>query len=590
MVGAQSVQVEADVPAQMRDGVVLRADIYRPAGPGPFPVLLTRTPYGKSEAPLSVQANRALASAGYIVAAQDVRGRFASEGDFRVYRDDIADGYDSVAWASALAGSSGAVGMFGTSYMGYTQMLAAAAAPPQLKAIFPVQAAGDQWDGGVYGGGAFRLADWVGWSLGQAAQTAAKLGRGLPELHAITGLTRERTAAMLTGDLPALALIRAQINDQLGPHLRHLPLADLPLFEGVAPHYFEQLAHAAYDGYWHEADLDRFYRRMDVPCFSIGGWYDIRLKGDIDAFVALRAGARSPESRRAQRLVIGPWTHAQFVSQAGEMNFGEAAALDLLPVQRRWFDHWLKGIDTSVLDEAPVRIFVMGVNRWRDEEAWPLARTRYTPYYFHSDGHANTLHGDGRLSPEPPGAEPQDSYVSDPNNPVPSLGGKSLGMGFLPGVYDQRPVEERPDVLCYTSAPLTADLEVTGPIAVTLYAVSSAPDTDWTAKLVDVHPDGYAHNLQEGIMRASYRLGPAVAPSPIRPGDVVEYTIDLWSTSNLFRAGHRIRVEIASSNFPHWDRNPNTGEPAAIVTRLEPARQRILHDLARPSHILLPVV
>ena len=590
MVSTAAVQVQTGVPARMRDGVVLRADVYRPDGPGPFPVLVTRTPYGKAGMPLMVEANRALAATGYIVVAQDVRGRMASEGEFRVYRDDIADGYDTVAWAAGLEGSSGAVGMFGTSYMGYTQMLAATAAPPQLTAIFPVQAAGDQWDGGVYCGGAFRLADWLGWSLGQAAQTADRLGRDLPELNRITALARERMTAMLAADMAEVIRIRGQINDLLAPHLHHLPLAGLPLFEGVAPHYFEQLAHPAYDGYWHEADLDRLYGRMDVPCFSVGGWYDIRLKGDIDAFVAMRARSRSPESRRAQRLLIGPWTHGQFVPQAGELNTGEEATLDLLSLQRRWFDHWLKGIDTGLLEEPPVRIFVMGANRWRDEDDWPLPRTRYVPYYFHSDGHANTRHGDGRLSPEPPGEEPPDGYVSDPNDPAPSVGGKSLGMGFLPGVFDQREVEERPDVLCYTTPPLERDLEVTGPLTVTLYAASSAPDTDWTAKLVDVHPDGYARNLQEGIIRASYRLGAAVAPSPIRPGEVVEYTIDLWATSNVFQAGHRVRVEIASSNFPHWDRNPNTGEPAATATHLETARQRVFHDAARPSHIVLPVV
>jgi putative CocE/NonD family hydrolase len=590
MVSTAPVQVQSDVPARMRDGVVLRADVYRPDGPGPFPVLLTRTPYGKTGMPMMVQANRALAAAGYIVVAQDVRGRFASEGDFRVYHDDIADGYDSVAWAAELDGSTGAAGMFGTSYMGYTQMMAAAAAPPRLKAIFPVQAAGDQWDGGVYCGGAFRLADWLGWSLGQAAQTADKLGRRIPDLDRITALTRERTAAMMAGDMAGVIRIREQINGLLAPHLNHLPLSTLPLFEGVAPHYFEQLARAAYDEYWHEADLDRLYGRMDVPCFSLGGWYDIRLKGDIDAYVQMRARSRRPETRAAQRIVIGPWTHGQFLAQAGEAAFSEDAAIDVLSLQRRWFDHWLKGIDTGLLEEPPVRIYVMGANRWRDEDDWPLPRTRYTPYYFHSGGRANTLHGDGLLSLEPPGEEPADSYLSDPTNPVPSVGGKSLGNGFLPGVFDQRAVEERPDVLCYTTPPLAHDVEVTGPLSVTLYAASSAPDTDRTAKLVDVHPDGSARNLQEGIIRASYRLGAMVAPSPITPDAIVEYTIDLWATSNVFQAGHRIRVEIASSNFPHWDRNPFTVRPAGTATRPTTAHQRIFHDAAHPSHIVLPVV
>jgi uncharacterized protein len=588
MVTAAEVVVQTDVPARMRDGVILRADVYRPAGAELCPVLLTRTPYGKAGLPMTVDTNRELAARGYIVVAQDVRGRFASEGVFRVSQDDIADGYDSIAWAAGLEGSTGVVGMFGVSYMGITQMLAAANQPPQLKAIFPIQCRASQYQRPYYSG-AFHLGDRLGWSLMQAVDAADKQGLDAPEIRRFGALVRDRMAAMVAGDQEAAVRLRAEMLAMLEPWLRHLPLSGLPVLQGTASHYFEQLDHPTNDAFWHAMDVTRRFPEMDLPCFTVGGWYDLMLQGNIDIFTGLRARSRTPESRQAQRLLIGPWAHGQFVSQAGELNFGPQATIDLLDLQTRWFDHWLKGIDRGLMDESPVRIFVMGANRWRDEQEWPLARTRFVPYYFHSGGNANTLTGDGTLSPERPGEEPVDTYTYDPENPAPSVGGKTLGLGSLPGPFDQRAVEERPDTLCYTTPPLTADLEVTGPLVVTLYAASSAVDTDWTAKLVDVHPNGYAQNLQEGIIRAGYRI-PGATPSPIKPDEVCEYEIDLWATANVFLAGHRIRVEISSSNFPHWDRNTNTGMPTATADRTVTARQTVFHDAARPSHIMLPVI
>ncbi len=588
MVTATEVRIEKDVPARMRDGVTLRADVYRPAGSGPFPVLLTRTPYGKAGLPLTVESNRALAARGYIVVAQDVRGRFASEGEYRVNQDDIDDGYDAVAWAAGLEGSTGDVGMFGVSYMGITQLLAAAGRPPQLKAIFPIQCTASQYPRPYYGG-AFHLGDRLGWFLMQAVDMADKLGNEAPQVRRFGALVRERMTALMSGDQQTAARLRDELTAMIEPWLRHLPLRELPVLQGLAPGYFNQLDHPTYDEFWHSMEVTRWFPELDLPCFTVGGWYDLMLQGNIAIFSGLRARSRTPESRAAQRLLIGPWTHGQFVPQAGELNFGPQAAIDLLDLQTRWFDHWLKGRNSGLLDEPPVRLFVMGANRWRDEQEWPLARTRYTPYYLHSAGHANTLNGDGSLSPEPPGDEPGDSYTYDPNDPVPSVGGKTLGLGAMPGPFDQRAIEARPDVLCYTTAPLPADLEVTGPITVTLFAASSATDTDWTVKLLDVHPDGYAQNLQEGIVRASYRV-PGAAPSPIRPGEVYEYAIDLWATSNVFLAGHRLRVEVTSSNFPHWDRNTNTGMPTATADHTVTARQTVFHDAARPSHILLPII
>jgi uncharacterized protein len=588
MVVETPIAVEQDVAMPMRDGVVLRADVYRPAGAESLPVLLTRTPYGKAASPQTVASNRALAAQGYIVVAQDVRGRFASEGAFRVNHDDIADGYDSVLWCAGLTGATGDVGMFGVSYMGITQLLAAAQRPAPLKAIFPIQCRADQYER-VFYDGAFHLGDRLSWSLMQAIDTATRQGVDAPELRRFGALLFDRMAALAAGDEQKLSALQTAMLAMLEPWLRHLPLADLPVLQGVAPHYFELLERPAYDEAWHALQVSRWFSEMDLPCASVGGWYDLHLIGNLNIYTGLHARARTPRARQAQRLLVGPWTHGQFVPRAGELDYGPEAAIDLVGLQARWFDHWLKGIDTGLGDEPPVRLFVMGANRWRDEQEWPLARTTYVPYYFHSAGSANTLHGDGVLDPERPGDEPVDTYVYDPHDPVPTVGGKTLGLGAAPGPWDQRAIEARADVLCYTTPPLTQDLEVTGPLAVTLYAASSAPDTDWTARLVDVHPDGRALIVQEGIVRASSRV-PGVIPSPLRPGAVYEYRIDLWATSLVFLAGHRLRVEISSSNFPHWDRNLNTGLSGIDSSAVATAQQIVVHDAARASHILLPVI
>jgi putative CocE/NonD family hydrolase len=332
--------------------------------------------------------------------------------------------------------------------------------------------------------------------------------------------------------------------------------------------------------------------------YHVTSWYDIFLHGGLANFSGLRRQAMTETARSAQKLLIGPWAHLfpytnPTSTGTGDIDFGSRALINLHEIQLRWFDHWLKGLDTGILDEPPVKIFVMGENRWRDEREWPLARTRSTPYYFHSDGRANTasgadtVSGAGVLSPHPPGDESPDHFVYDPDDPVPTRGGNTLIIAM--GVQDQRPVETRDDVLVYTSEVVTGALEVTGPLAVTLYAASSAPDTDFTAKLVDVRPDGYAQNLADGIVRARYRDS-RVAPTLLTPGEVSRFTIDLWATSHVFRPGHRIRIEISSSTVPRFDRNRNTGEDQATGTRWQAARQTIFHDQRYPSHIMLPVI
>ena len=331
------------------------------------------------------------------------------------------------------------------------------------------------------------------------------------------------------------------------------------------------------------------YDAIDIPVFHVGGWYDIFAAYTVRDF----AGIRDAGNTR-QKLLIGPWTHGSYDGLAGETDFGlQASGALVLPdeLQLRWFDYWLKGVDNGVMDEPPVRIFVMGDNRWRSEDEWPLARTQFTRFYLHSGGAANSLAGDGALSTDAPSEEPVDSFVYDPRNPVPTRGGGLCcwRAALPPGAYDQREIEARPDVLVYTTPALERDVEVTGPLEVHLWAATSAPDTDFTAKLVDVGRCGYARNIQDGIIRARYRASLAQA-EPVRPGEVYEYTIDLGATSNVFKAGHRIRLEISSSNFPRFDRNPNTGGATGEGSEWRTALQTVLHGAEHPSHVVLPLI
>ncbi len=572
--------VERDVPARMRDGTILYADVYRPEAPGKYPVILLRTPYGKTFgriAYLQLDPMRA-ASQGYALVIQDTRGRFTSEGEFYCFQDEIADGYDTVEWAASQPWSDGNVGMYGASYMGAIQWLAAIAQPPHLKCIVPLVTASDYHEGWTYQGGAFELGFNLSWTLTSLVLANFAHFKLAPE-------KADRIRAELI-----------QAVDAMCEPFTSLPLQDLPGLkrEQLAPYYFDWLAHPNDDEYWRQWNIEDRHSQVTVPALNVGGWYDIFLSGTLRNYLGMRRNGGSPQAKQ-QRLIVGPWFHTTlFPNISGEVDFGVRAqglAIDLEGIMLRWFDHWLKGIDTGMLREPPVKLFVMGENTWRDEPEWPLARGQNTRYYFHSGGKANTLHGDGALSTEPPGHEPADYYLYDPRNPAPTRGGGlCCWPGSVPGgAYDQRPTETRADVLVYSTPPLAQAVEVTGPISVKLWAASSAPDTDFTAKLVDVDTTGYARNLTDGIIRARYRESTA-KPTLIEPGQVYEYTIDLWATSNVFKAGHRMRVEISSSNFPRFDRNSNTGHPFAQDTDLRPAAQTILHDAAHPSHIVLPIV
>jgi len=580
---APDVLIEYNVPAPMRDGAVLRADIYRPATAGKYPVLLQRTPYSKVYMPFVFQTMDPIkaARAGYVVIVQDVRNRWESDGaKFYPYRDEFDDGYDTVEWAASLPYSSGNVGMFGYSYYATTPWLAAATQPPHLKAILPFASAMDFY---CYRGGALELSIIIGWAL---------------LLHGPNGIAK---AKMGSPDLIPELLSLFNSIDHIEDVFQTLPIKDIPVMKlgnGFAPYFYEILDHPLYDDYHMKQSVIDKHGQIKAPALIYTGWYDVLLPSDLLHFTSMRGEAATPEARENTRIVIGPWTHLGIVDSVGQLNFGLSSSTlllelkaDLMSVHMQWFDNWLKGVKNNINDEPPVKIFVMGDNVWRGENEWPLTRTKYTPLYIHSAGKANTLCGDGLLSFEPPADEPADHFVFDPDNPVRTLGGNHILPLYYPrGPVDQTHIEQRLDVLVYTSDILSQDLEVTGPVAVKLFAASSAPDTDFTAKLVDVHPDGRAFNIADGIIRARYRKGRQSAPSLIEPNTVVEYDIDLLATSIVFKKSHKIRLEISSSNFPRWDRNPNTGELAHEAKTLTTAFQSVYHNARYTTHILLPLI
>ncbi|HLG63433.1 MAG TPA: CocE/NonD family hydrolase [Ktedonosporobacter sp.] len=582
----QQITIDFDVPAKMRDGTTLRANVYRPVGEGRWPVLLTRLPYGK-DFPIggSVLDPAQVARRGYVVIVQDTRGRFASEGEWDPMRNEALDGVDTIAWAAQLPYSDGNVGMYGASYFGFTQWSAAVHQPPALKAMVPFITWNDPFNGILFRGGAFELGTSGNWQLSMGLNVLMRRYAGDPDPRNLG-----RAIYMMVKDVDALG----------AQGYWSLPLKDFaPLKRhDVAPAFFETFEHPMDREHAAPLTILGKHKNVTVPTFNVGGWYDIFLKDTIENFKIMREQGTTPEARQS-KLLIGPWIHGGSNNPVGEMNFGfgsTAAFIDLkidfVSLQLRWFDQFLKGIDTGILQEAPIKLFVMGANIWRDEQEWPLARAVDTRFYLRSNGHANTLNGDGVLSTTPPEAETADRYDYDPAHPVMTRGGALLMTPEFPGgPFDQRATESREDVLVYTTPPLEQDTEVTGPIMVHLWATSSAPDTDFVARLVDVHPDGYARNLTDGIIRARYRnFSQGEAPTLIEPGKPYEYAIDLWATSNVFLKGHRICLDITSSNFPRWDRNPNTGHDFGADDELAVAHQTILHDAEHPSHVILPIV
>jgi len=550
----------------MRDGVRLDTNVFHPLGTRRYPTLLVRTPYGKG--PDMPAGYSAFIDHGYAVVLQDVRGRYASEGVFDALNQEGPDGYDTLNWIAAQPWSDGKVGMLGGSYLGIAQCRLAVLNNPHLKAIFPVVSGYDDYFDRFYStGGAIKLGHRLLW---------------------------------LSLNLNAPGIPRPRFQD----FINHVPLrtSDRAATGQRLSFYQQVLNHPTYDDFWKEISVRNKIDRVRVPVFSVGGWYDNYVQSDLEAFAALH---KTPAGKfdDKHRIIIGPWAHNMSIPFAG-INFGDDSSSPIRSYQIEWFDHWLKGTPEelsrsgpafhttrSLVDEAPVHIFVMGVNRWRDEQEWPLSRAQYKPLYFASKGHANSLDGDGRLAWKLERKAKVDDFVYDPRTAVPTMGGAvCCDPKIFPwGPMDQRSVERRNDVLVYTGDPLKQDLEVTGPIRVVLYASTSAPDTDFTAKLVDVFPNGEARNLTDGILRLRYRKGLDKAELA-KPGEIYTLTIDAGVTSNVFLAGHRLRVEISSSNFPRFDRNPNTGRSLADETVFKTAQQGVYHGEIYPSHVLLPVI
>ena len=543
-----------DVKVLMRDGVKLSADVYLPREEGKWPVILERTPYG-NHGDWYVERALYFARRGYVYVLQDCRGRFDSEGKFYAWYDEIKDGRDSLDWCGVQPWSNGKVGMNGMSYNGLVQWMAAPTGSPYLKTIIPQMAPADYYLYGMnYTGGAFQLHINLPWAISNSSRTRQPIG-----IYDWDKLFRR---------VPILTLDEEATGRPID-------------------FYRDWVRHSSWDDYWKEIGNFGKFSRMDMPILQIAGWWDIH---GVSLFANYGGIQRegTERARRLQKVLMGPWVHTDKPKQQyGLLDFGEESVVDLYELWLRWMDRWLKGIENGMEDEPPLRLFVMGRNQWREAEKWPLPETRWTNYYFHSRGRANTMFGDGGLSTLTPDAsETSDRYTYDPEDPVPLVTG--IRDGSHPPA-DHRPIERRDDVLVYTTEPMEQELEVTGPVEARIFASTSALDTDWTARLLDVHPDGRSINICEGILRARFRESFEKAVL-LQPGRIYEFRIKMGVTSQAFLEGHRIRIEISSSNFPRFDRNLNNGGELGIDPRIVVARQTVYHDPEHPSHVLLPVI
>jgi len=594
-VAKYKVAMERSIMVPMRDGVKLSTDIYFPEGAGDkLPVILMRTPYNKNTWREKFYGNDVyiLAGQGYVVLVQDVRGKFESEGTFTVSASSTKDGYDAVTWAATQPWSNGNVGTYGCSYRGEDQIEQAKLRNPHLKAMIPQAAGGALGKGGnhyrYFGfitGGVFELSSALGWFWGSGSKVYY---RPPPGISRSTFLEVEK----FFDPAPRLPDI------DFSKIWWTLPVVDMLKIAGAPPSDFEDFVmHEPGDHWWDDLGYIKDCDQFNVPALHISSWCDLCVAESLYLFNLFQRNAETQEARENQFVIISPTIHcrsewATEQTVVGERNLGDAR-LDYWGIYIRWFDYWLKGIVNGITDMPKVQIYVMGRNVWRRENEWPLSKTKYVRYYLHSNGHANSRFGDGTLSKRKPGNELADHFVYDPKTPVPSLGGAvdlSMTAGDMPpGFFDQSKVEIRHDLLVYTSPVLEEGIEVTGPVSAVLYVSSSARDTDFTAKLVDVYPDGTAYNVQDGILRARYREG-FDKKVYMNPEEVYELKIDLHATSNYFKPGHRIRVEVSSSNFPRLERNLNTGGNNYDENKWVIAKNTVHHSGKYPSHILLPVI
>jgi putative CocE/NonD family hydrolase len=559
----QPLNLTKDVAVPMRDATILRADVLLPSSAGRFPVLIYRTPYGKQFALKEYKTFEKAVARGYAVIIQDVRGRYASDGEFNPYQNEGRDGYDTIEWAARQPWSDGNVGTFGLSYPGAVQWLAAVENPPHLKAMVPAMTFSTPcnffYSGGVFDG------SWLDWIWFNIA----------PDV-------RRRK------NLPGPKTYKEAAESWKSNHERmqsYLPMSELPDLKQVAPFYYQWLSHPPADPWWDWAELRNKYDRVHAAVLNISGWYDEAYGPDgattnFNGLLAARKTERDPRTR----TIIGPWTHGgQEESRSGDREFGSTAAIDYDELILRWMDHYLRGIDNGVGREKPVRLFVMGDNIWRDEDAWPIARTREQSFYLASKPPNSQT---GRLEiASGKSAKPDSTFLSDPAHPVTDPFTEY-------GAHDYRSFVGREDVLVFDTEPLAADTEVIGPIRAEIYLSADVPDLDLWVRLLDVAPDGTAHNLMSpglDVLRASYRNG-TVTPEPLKPKSIVKLTLDRMLTSNTFLAGHRIRVQISGAFFPHFSRNLQTGESEITSSATRIAHVRIYHDAKHPSRIVLPII
>lgn len=552
-------------PVEMRDGTILYADVYLPAEPGEYPTIVSRTPYGVQR-PGSHERFIKFAQNGYAAVFMDIRGRYESEGEWEPFRDEAVDGYDSIEWAADQPWSNGDVAMQGGSYLGHNQWATASQAPPSLVAIFPAVASTNLYANWITMGGAYRLAFNYGWGVVRMPNRIM-----LPQFWHTESYTPEEL--------------------KYENILMELPLREMDLHSAgyEVNHWRDWVDNEGLNDYWQEINDENRFDQMRVPSYSFGGWFDIFVMGTINGYIGMRNEGATRAAREGARLRIGPWGHGAS-QQVGDFDFTPDAYVDQFEEELRFYDYHLKGIENGVDEEKPVQLFYMGVNRWRGEDDYPIPGTEYRNLYLSSEEGANSVRGDGALSFDRPSQSGTDHYRYDPDNPVPTLGGNSCcGVPTVAGPRDQRPLERREDLLVYTSDFLTEEVTIAGPVRMILHAATDGRDTDWMVKLVDVHPDGTAFPVAEGMLRAKFHEG-LEEINLLTPNQVYEFDIEMTGTANVFKPGHRIRVTVTSSNFPQFDRNLNTGAPLGSSSEVRVANQTIHHGGSRPSHIVLPIV
>jgi len=591
---AYEVRVEKSVMVKMRDGISLSMDLHSPAGAsGRLPTILLRTPYGKSRSSTEADLMRkSLVGRGYVVAIVDMRGRFESEGGpYKPGFGDRNDAYDTVTWIASQPWSNGRVATMGCSYLGDTQVVLATTRHPNHVAAVPMASTtgylgyGRPWI--AYDGGVFELAQTAGWFSGSGSEIVY----GPPPWVNRQEWFRSDAAKLFR---------QTEQRDQIEYFSRiwELPIIDILNNSGAPPTDYENFVSNNPDGeYFQKLDWAKKSDRFDTPMLFVDSWYDYGPAETLDLWNLAQENSVTKKSRDNQFVIIAPTTHCEYSTAdgsehwvVGERDMGKAG-LNFVDIQNRWYDHWLLDVDNGVTDMPKVQYFLMGKNEWRSSDVWPLANTNYRKFYLQSAGRANSRYGDGSLSLQMPGEQPADRFVYDPATPVPSLGGQTCctGLDTGAGAYDQSKIEMRHDVLVYTSDVLEKGLEVTGPLQVVLYVSSSAKDTDFMAKLVDVYPDGRAFNVQEGALRMRYREAFS-KQLRMKQGEVYEARIDLHATANYFGPGHRVRLEVSSSSFPRFDRNLNTGGNNYDESQWVVAENMVHHSAQYPSHLLLPVI